>query len=104
VLIFDERIQQSYNWKIRLNEEFGTERVTYRVPYGVETVISHLFIKNSIPENDTARDMIRKWIMFLNRHNTEIKSDSWIVPKKGSFLYMLGLGNDLFTIEVETVK
>jgi hypothetical protein len=90
VLIFDERIQQSYNWKIILNEEFGIECVAYRVPYDVEVVISHLFIKNSIHENDAARDIIRKLIMFLNRHKTEIKSNSWIIPKKGSFLYMPG--------------
>jgi hypothetical protein len=104
VLIFDERIQQSYNWKIILNEEFGIEHAAYRIPYDAEVIISHLFVKNSIQENDTTRDIIRKWIMFLNRHKTEVKSNNWIIPKKGSFLYMLGLGNGLFNIEVETVK
>jgi hypothetical protein len=104
VLLFDKRIQQSYHWKITTNEEFGTERITYRAPYGVEVVTSHLFVQYSIPETAAARDIIRRWLMFLNRHETETGSNDWIIPQKGSFLYMLGQSDGLFTVEVETVK
>jgi hypothetical protein len=42
---------------------------------------------------------------FLNEvENDAAPVDHWVIPRKGSFLYMIGKGDGTYTVEAETLK
>jgi hypothetical protein len=102
-LVFDERVPHSYRWRINIKEEFGIREARYIFPLDIETLISLLFGVNEKIQSSETRERMRDWLIFLNDGAISRQSDRWIIPKRGSFLYMIGMGEETFRVEVETI-
>jgi hypothetical protein len=108
-LVFDAGSEESYTRKIsiNINESFGFAIKKYETCRDIETIVSDLVA--SIPlESEIIRDRerLRSWLAFLNNieisnNKKDVQLREWIIPQKGSLLYMLGAGSSTFSIVTE---
>jgi hypothetical protein len=109
-LIFDTRIKTSYLWTLDVKKEFGTEKKEYPSPYNIEMLADDLLTQiNGNLNNNALRLRLRNWLLFLNddkidTSKNEIYLTEWIVPLEGSLLYMLGMQDLSFSVNMEILK
>jgi hypothetical protein len=105
--IFDTRLESSYSWTIDIKEEFGTWKKEYQSPYNIERLTDDLLLEIDCDLNDgELRQKLQKWLLFLNDATTENTSSltKWVLPLKGSLLYMLGMKDLSFSVDMKILK
>jgi hypothetical protein len=105
-LILETGITQvPYSLAITAQSKFGAYG-SYSRSYSIEEVLSELFSNVHISrfDNNKNRDIIRKWLIFLNDTSPfDYRSDIWAIPSTGSLLYILGIRDVTYCIDQDTL-
>ncbi len=98
--------QNTQMWNIDIKEFLGTELWNYPETCTIETVIEDVL--QTIPFTDNEyqhkKNIIRDWLFvfndFLFTENKNAESTTWIIPARGTLLYILGEYDQIFSIEL----
>ncbi|GHV12032.1 hypothetical protein FACS189491_04320 [Spirochaetia bacterium] len=107
IYIFDGRVSHSYRWTVHVKEDFGLKETQDFNSYTIDDMVKEVFRLYSIPMDETSQKRISAWMRIFNgpdgTDGNALKK-IMIIPLRGSFLYMLGRGNETFTVEAETIR